>query len=85
MDAVDELHRQVAFLHHSPRGSKGAGTEIILGGMTTLDTAQLHALVPLAATLGMRLSDATPAAVRLEMDWRAELCTAGGAPSTEER
>jgi len=46
--------------------------------MTTLDTGQLHALVPLAATLGMRLSDATPAAVRLEMDWRAELCTAGG-------
>jgi 1,4-dihydroxy-2-naphthoyl-CoA hydrolase len=45
---------------------------------TTLDTEQLHALVPLSATLGMRLVDARPEAVRLAMDWRAELCTAAG-------
>jgi 1,4-dihydroxy-2-naphthoyl-CoA hydrolase len=44
----------------------------------SLDTEQLHGLVPLSATLGIRLSDASPDAVRLEMDWRQELCTAGG-------
>jgi 1,4-dihydroxy-2-naphthoyl-CoA hydrolase len=45
---------------------------------TTLDTEQLHALVPLSATLGMRLVEARPDSVRLAMDWRAELCTAAG-------
>ena len=45
---------------------------------TTLDTEQLHGLVPLSATLGIRLSEARSDAVRLELDWRAELCTAGG-------
>jgi 1,4-dihydroxy-2-naphthoyl-CoA hydrolase len=44
----------------------------------TLDTEQLHGLVPLSATLGIRLAEATPDAVRAELDWRAELCTAGG-------
>jgi 1,4-dihydroxy-2-naphthoyl-CoA hydrolase len=44
----------------------------------TLDTEQLHGLVPLSATLGIRLAEATSDAVRLELDWRAELCTAGG-------
>jgi 1,4-dihydroxy-2-naphthoyl-CoA hydrolase len=44
-----------------------------------LDTEQLHALVPLSGTLGIRLADAGAGAVRLEMDWRQELCTAGGA------
>jgi 1,4-dihydroxy-2-naphthoyl-CoA hydrolase len=44
----------------------------------TLDTEQLHGLVPLSATLGIRLSEARSDAVRLELDWRAELCTAGG-------
>src|SRR5918999_2299232 len=42
-----------------------------------MDTAQLHATVPLAATLGIRVSAAAPEAVRLELDWRSELCTAG--------
>jgi hypothetical protein len=32
-----------------------------------IDTEQLHTLVPLSATLGMRLSDAAPDGVRLEM------------------
>jgi 1,4-dihydroxy-2-naphthoyl-CoA hydrolase len=45
----------------------------------SLDTKQLHGLVPLSATLGIGLSDATPSAVRLQMDWRQDLCTAGGA------
>jgi len=45
----------------------------------TLDTNQLHALVPLSATLGMRLRGAGPDLVRLELDWRERLCTAGGA------
>jgi uncharacterized protein (TIGR00369 family) len=44
----------------------------------SLDTEQLHGLLPLAATLGIRLSHAEPDEVRLEMDWREELCTAGG-------
>jgi 1,4-dihydroxy-2-naphthoyl-CoA hydrolase len=44
----------------------------------TLDTEQLHGLVPLSATLGIRLAEARSDAVRLELDWRAELCTAGG-------
>jgi uncharacterized protein (TIGR00369 family) len=44
----------------------------------SLDTEQLHTLVPLAATLGIRLSEATPKAVRLQLDWQAGLCTAGG-------
>jgi 1,4-dihydroxy-2-naphthoyl-CoA hydrolase len=45
---------------------------------TSLDTEQLHALVPLSATLGIRLSEATAGRVRLEIDWRKDLCTAGG-------
>jgi 1,4-dihydroxy-2-naphthoyl-CoA hydrolase len=44
----------------------------------SLDTEQLHRLLPLAATLGIRLSHAEADEVRLEMDWRDELCTAGG-------
>jgi 1,4-dihydroxy-2-naphthoyl-CoA hydrolase len=44
----------------------------------SLDTEQLHGLLPLAATLGIRLVHAEPDEVRLEMDWREELCTAGG-------
>jgi 1,4-dihydroxy-2-naphthoyl-CoA hydrolase len=42
------------------------------------DTAQLHALVPFAATLGLRVGSAAPDEVRLELDHRPELCTAGG-------
>jgi uncharacterized protein (TIGR00369 family) len=45
---------------------------------TSLDTEHLHALVPLSATLGIRLSEATAGRVRLEIDWREDLCTAGG-------
>ena len=44
----------------------------------TLDTAGLHALVPLAATLGLRVASAGPDTVRVELDHRPELCTAGG-------
>jgi 1,4-dihydroxy-2-naphthoyl-CoA hydrolase len=44
----------------------------------TIDTAQLHALVPLSATLGLRVASASPQEVRVELDHRAELCTAGG-------
>jgi 1,4-dihydroxy-2-naphthoyl-CoA hydrolase len=43
-----------------------------------MDTAGLHALVPLAATLGLRVAAAGPEQVTLELDHRAELCTAGG-------
>jgi len=42
------------------------------------DTAALHALVPLAATLGLRVAEAAADRVRLELDHRPELCTAGG-------
>ncbi len=43
-----------------------------------MDTAQLHELVPLAATLDVRLAEARPERVEVALDWRAELCTAGG-------
>jgi uncharacterized protein (TIGR00369 family) len=43
-----------------------------------IDTAGLHGLVPMAATLGLRVAAAAPDRVRLELDWREELCTAGG-------
>jgi uncharacterized protein (TIGR00369 family) len=43
-----------------------------------LDTGGLHALVPLAKALEIRLAAAAPEEVRLELDWREELCTAGG-------
>ena len=42
------------------------------------DTAQLHALVPFAATLDLRVVAAAPGEVRIEIDHRPELCTAGG-------
>jgi uncharacterized protein (TIGR00369 family) len=42
------------------------------------DTSALHALVPFAATLGLRVAAAAPEAVRVELDHRADLCTAGG-------
>jgi len=42
------------------------------------DTDGLHATVPLAAQLGIRVVSAAPEAVRLEIDWREELCTAAG-------
>ena len=44
--------------------------------MSAFDTDQLHALVPYAGTLGIRVAGAEPNSVRLELDWRAELCTA---------
>jgi 1,4-dihydroxy-2-naphthoyl-CoA hydrolase len=46
--------------------------------MPSIDTAGLHALVPLAQTLGLRVAVAAPDAVTLELDHRPELCTAGG-------
>jgi uncharacterized protein (TIGR00369 family) len=46
--------------------------------LPVFDTARLHALVPLAATLGLRVASASPDEVRLELDHRDELCTAGG-------
>jgi 1,4-dihydroxy-2-naphthoyl-CoA hydrolase len=45
---------------------------------TSIDTEGLHAMVPLASTLGIRLLEAQPESVRLQMGWREELCTAGG-------
>jgi 1,4-dihydroxy-2-naphthoyl-CoA hydrolase len=46
--------------------------------MSPLDARGLHALVPMAGTLGIRLAEADAESVRLELDWREELCTAGG-------
>jgi 1,4-dihydroxy-2-naphthoyl-CoA hydrolase len=46
--------------------------------MPTFDTPALHALVPYAATLGLRVAAAAPEAVRVELAHRPELCTAGG-------
>jgi uncharacterized protein (TIGR00369 family) len=47
----------------------------MLGAMSVLDTDQLHALVPFAATLGLRVAEATKDVVRVEMDFRPDLCT----------
>ena len=46
--------------------------------MSGLDTGQLHRLVPFSAELGIRLVAAGPDSVRVELDWQARLCTAGG-------
>jgi len=46
--------------------------------MSGLDTEQLHRLVPFSGELDARLVAAEPASVRLELDWQARLCTAGG-------
>ncbi len=45
---------------------------------TTMDTGQLHALVPLAAMLGLRVASASAQEVTVEIDHRPDLCTAGG-------
>jgi len=42
-----------------------------------LNTAQLHETVPLSRILGLRLDEASDETVRLALDWRPELCTAG--------
>jgi uncharacterized protein (TIGR00369 family) len=44
----------------------------------TLDSDALHGIIPFAGTLGMRVVAATAEEVRLELDWRPELCTAAG-------
>src|SRR4051794_11875351 len=45
----------------------------------SMDTDGLHGLVPLSALLGIRVADgATAQAVKLELDHRDDLCTAGG-------
>jgi 1,4-dihydroxy-2-naphthoyl-CoA hydrolase len=63
----DVIARRIAVLHPA-----------LMTTPTAIDTAQLHALVPLAATLGLRVAGASPDSVRVELDHRAELCTAGG-------
>jgi 1,4-dihydroxy-2-naphthoyl-CoA hydrolase len=55
-----------------------AGNPPDVTGPSSLDTDGLHALVPLSATLGIRLAAATADQVRLELDWRDDLCTARG-------
>ena len=41
-----------------------------------MDTDGLHSIIPLAATLGIRVRSAAPEKVELELDWREDLCTA---------
>jgi 1,4-dihydroxy-2-naphthoyl-CoA hydrolase len=41
-------------------------------------TEQLHGLMPLCATLGMRAVRMDPDAIEFEMDWTAERCTTNG-------
>ena len=43
-----------------------------------MNTEELHQLVPLSATLGARLVEDKPDSIVLELDWREDLCTAGG-------
>jgi uncharacterized protein (TIGR00369 family) len=44
----------------------------------TMDTAGLHALVPLAETLGMRVVGGDKDRIELELDHRPDLCTSAG-------
>ena len=43
-----------------------------------MNTGELHQLIPLAATLGVRMVEDSPQAVVVELDHRDDLCTAGG-------
>ena len=45
----------------------------------TVDTELLHSLVPFAKTLDVQVISADPDRVQLGLEWRGELCTAGGA------
>src|SRR3954447_1063905 len=47
----------------------------MLSTMPSLDTEQLHALVPFAGLLGLRVREAAPERVVVEMDFRQDLCT----------
>jgi uncharacterized protein (TIGR00369 family) len=44
----------------------------------SFDTDALHGIVPLSATLGIRAVSTSAEEVRLELDWREDLCTAAG-------
>lgn len=46
--------------------------------MTEPDLADLQAMIPLAATLGIELLEAGPELVVARMGWAPERCTAGG-------
>ena len=41
-------------------------------------TEQLHGLMPMCATLGMRVLRMEPAGIEMEMDWTPERCTTNG-------
>lgn len=41
-------------------------------------TAFVHDTVPLTRTLGMRVTEAKPEEVQLQLDWAEQLCTSGG-------
>lgn len=43
-----------------------------------MDTALLHASMPLCATLGMRVDTADAELVQLSLDWSPDLCTTAG-------
>lgn len=43
-----------------------------------MNTAELHAAMPLAARLGIKLEQADPQLVALCLGWDADLCTAAG-------
>jgi 1,4-dihydroxy-2-naphthoyl-CoA hydrolase len=43
-----------------------------------MNTEELHQLIPLSALLGARVVEDSPQAIVLELDWREDLCTAGG-------
>jgi uncharacterized protein (TIGR00369 family) len=46
--------------------------------VSTLDTSALRHMAPLTEVLGVEVVDAEPSVVRLTLEWRPELCTAGG-------
>jgi uncharacterized protein (TIGR00369 family) len=46
--------------------------------VTSIDSATLRQMMPLAERLGIEVVDAEPARVRLRLEWQPDLCTAGG-------
>src|SRR5215212_5787217 len=59
-------------------GRRGNGDAEPVDAEPTLDTDGLHATMPLSALVGIRVASAAAAEVRLELDWREDLCTAAG-------
>jgi uncharacterized protein (TIGR00369 family) len=67
-----------------PRRESGSGRPGMMSGMTIPESAppsaaDLMAMIPYAATLGITVDEATPQRTRGRLPWSPGLCTTGGA------